>query len=280
MNEKCRPQSRAAGPSEADDPARIGVTVVDGVATLRLARPEVRNAIDQRLVDDLLGAAMRIAGDASVRAVLICAEGSDLSVGGDLDYFSSQSLDDLGSTLRQMLTPFHLAFEVLAGLDAPIVTVAQGSVAGGGIGLAYAADVLIAADDARFVTAFAALGLSGDGGGTWHLPRRIGPARAAWAYLTNEPITAAQAHEWGLVTEVVPVEDAQARGKQIAQQLAAGPTRAFAQMRALLRQSWDRSLPDQLHAEIEAITMTARTGDARGAVDAFLARRRPTFEGA
>lgn len=262
---------------QPDDLATIDLTVADGVATLRLARPDVRNAIDQRLADDLLAAAVRLAGDTTVRSVLVCGDGPDLTVGGDIGYFTESAGDDLGATLRRMTTPFHLAFQVLATLDAPIVTVAHGAVAGGGLGLVYAADVVVAAEDARFVTAFGAIGLSGDGGGTWHLPRQIGPARAAWAYLANEPISAQQALAWGLVTEVAA--DAQARGAEIAHRLAGGPTRAFAQMRALLRQSWDRSLPEQLDAEIEALVASARTEDARGAVDAFLAKQRPTFRG-
>lgn len=265
--------------AERSDLETIDLTVANGIATLCLARPDARNAIDQRLADEFLVAAVRIAGDTSVRAVLICGEGPDLTVGGDIGYFTEQAGDDLGATLRQMTTPFHLAFQVLATLDAPIVTVAQGAVAGGGIGFAYAADIIVAAEDARFVTAFAAIGLSGDGGGTWHLPRRIGPARAARAYLLNEPITAQQAYDWGLVAEIAPTADARARGEEIARRLAAGPTRAFAQMRALLRESWDRSLPDQLNAEVEALVTSARTQDARGAIDAFLDKQRPTFRG-
>lgn len=257
----------------------IDLTVADGVATLCLARPDARNAIDQRLADELLVAAVRVAGDPSVRAVLICGDGPDLTVGGDIGHFTEHAGDDLGATLRRMTTPFHLAFQVLATLDAPIVTVAHGAVAGGGLGLVYAADLVVAADDARFVTAFAAIGLSGDGGGTWHLPRRIGPSRAARAYLLNEPITAAQAAEWGLVAEAVPAAEARARGEEIARRLAAGPTRAFAGMRALLRESWDRSLPDQLHAEVEALVASARTDDASAAIAAFAAKQRPVFRG-
>lgn len=257
----------------------INLSITDGLAILCFTRPDVRNAINQKVADDFLAAALRIAGDSSVRAVLLCGDGPDLTVGGDIGCFTAEGRDDLANTLRQMVTPFHLGFEVLADIDAPIVTVAQGSVAGGGIGLVYAADVIIAADDARFVTAFSTLGLSGDGGGTWHLPRRIGPARAAWAYLTGTPITAAQGLEWGLVTEVVPADRAHERGVAITRQLADGPTRAFGQMRRLLRQSWDRSLPEQLHAEIESLARTGATTDARNAVQAFLARRRPTFQG-
>ncbi|WP_182379431.1 enoyl-CoA hydratase-related protein [Nocardioides sp. WS12] len=272
------------GALESEGAAPLGLetmdlTVADGVATLCLARPDARNAIDQRLADEFLVAAVRIAGDTSVRAVLICGEGPDLTVGGDIGYFTGNAGDDLGATLRQMTVPFHLAFQVLAMLDAPIVTVAQGAVAGGGLGFVYAADIVVAAEDARFVTAFAAIGLSGDGGGTWHLPRRIGPARAARAYLLNEPIAAQQALDWGLVAEVVPAADARVRGVAIAQRLANGPTRAFAQMRALLRESWDRSLPEQLDAEIVGLVASASTEDARGAIDAFLNKQRPTFRG-
>lgn len=258
----------------------IDLTVVDGVATLCIARPEARNAIDQRLADELLVAAVRIAGDPSVRAVLIVGDGPDLTVGGDIGYFTDAAgSDGLGATLRRMTTPFHLAFEVLASLDAPIVTVAHGAVAGGGLGLVYAADLVVAAEDARFVTAFAAIGLSGDGGGTWHLPRLVGPARAARAYLLNEPIGAQEALDAGLVAEVVPTVDARARGEQLARRLADGPTRAFARMRALLRESWNRSLPDQLAAEVESLVACAATEDVRGALDTFLAKQSPTFHG-
>ncbi|MGH2876023.1 MAG: enoyl-CoA hydratase-related protein, partial [Trebonia sp.] len=220
----------------------VDLTIADRVAHLRLSRPDSRNAIDQQVADETLVAATRIASDSTVRAVLIDGEGTDLTVGGDIGYFIENAGDDFGATLRGMTTPFHLAFQLLAELDAPIVTVAHGAVAGGGLGFVYAADLVVAAEDARFVTAFATIGLSGDGGGTWHLPRRIGPARAARAYLLNEPISAQQALEWGLVAEVA--SDARARGREIARLLAAGPTRAFGQMRALLRESWDRSLPD------------------------------------
>lgn len=263
-----------------DDPlATIDLGVTDGLAVLRLNRPDVRNAIDQTLADDLLVAARRVAINPEVRALLICGAGPDLTVGGDIAYFTDNAGDDLGGLLRAMTTPFHLAFEVLASLDVPIVTAARGAVAGGGLGLAYAADILIAADDTRFVTAFAQIGLSGDGGGTWHLPRRIGPARAAAAYLLNQPITAQQGLDWGLVTEVVPAAELDDRANAIANRLANGPTKAYAAMRRLLRESWDRSLPDQLQAETTALQATARTSDAEKAIAAFLAKQRPAFQG-
>ena len=258
----------------------MDLSVAEGVATLCLSRPDSRNAIDQTVADELLAAALRISRDTRVRALLVCGDGPSLTVGGDIAYFGSGDQRDLSAQLREMTTPFHLAFQVLAALDVPIVTAAQGSIAGGGLGLVFAADLVVASEEARFVTAFAQLGLSGDGGGTWHLPRKIGPARAAQAYLLNEPITAAQALEWGLVNEVVPSGQVRERATALAGRLAEGPTRAYAHMRKLLRESWDRSLPEQLEAEIQSLVATARTADAQAAITAFQTKQTPKFEGA
>src|SRR4029077_12769784 len=159
-----------------------------------------------------------------IRAVLIRGNGSALTVGGDIDYFLAPSRGRFGALFAPVTTPFPEAFRVLSRIDAPIVTAAHGAVAGGGLGFVYAADLVIAADDTKFVTAFAALGLSGDGGGTWHLPRLIGPRRAAAAYLRNRPIDAAEALDWGLVNEIVPAEELRSRARAVARELANGPT--------------------------------------------------------
>ena len=258
----------------------IAYTVERGVATIELNRPRTRNAINQAMADELLVVARRIERDPSVRAVLICGAGPDLTVGGDISFFAEQGLEDLPSLLRSMTTPFHAGFDLLSRLNVPIVTAAQGAVAGGGIGFAYAADILLVADDCRFVTAFGHIGLSGDGGGTWHLPRRIGPARAAAAYLLGDPITAQQAYDWGLAAEIVPAADLADRARQVADRLANGPTRAYAEMRRLLRESWQNSLGTQLLAETDALQECASTTDARAAIQAFIDKQTPTFEGA
>ncbi len=257
----------------------IDFSVRDGVAVVRLNRPQVRNAIDLTLARETLVVARRLQGDASVRAVLICGAGPDLSVGGDISFFQEHGGDDLGALFRTMTTPFQDAFAILATLDTPIVTAARGAVAGGGIGFVYAADIVLAAEGTRFVTAFGALGVSGDGGGSWHLPRRIGPARAARIMMENLSIAAADAESWGLISEVVPDQELDDRAFALATRLAAGPTRAYGQMRRLLRDSWGNDLPTQLRAETEALVATGRTEDARGAVQAFADKRRPTFEG-
>ncbi|MDT5348628.1 MAG: 2-(1,2-epoxy,2-dihydrophenyl)acetyl-CoA isomerase [Mycobacterium sp.] len=261
----------------------IDYSVTDAVATVCLNRPDARNAIDMQLGEETLDVARRIAADESIRSVLICGNGPSLTVGGDIDYFlahfRSAPGERFGALFAQMTTPFHEAFRVLSRIDAPIVTAAHGAVAGGGLGYVYAADLVIAAEGTKFVTAFAGLGLSGDGGGTWHLPRLIGARRAAEAYLRNRPIEAAEALRWGLINELVPVEELRTRAEAVARELANGPTRGFARMRALLRDSWRNDLSTQLQAETEAIRETGDSADAARAIGDFADKRRPEFTG-
>jgi 2-(1,2-epoxy-1,2-dihydrophenyl)acetyl-CoA isomerase len=257
----------------------IEYSVTDAVATVCLNRPANRNAIDMRLAEETLEVARRIAADNTIRAVLVCGNGPALSVGGDIDYFSSGGGDQFGALLAQMTAPFHEAFRVLSRIDVPIVTAAHGAVAGGGLGYVYAADLVIAAEGTKFVTAFAALGLSGDGGGTWHLPRLIGARRAAEAYLRNRPIEATEALQWGLINEIVPAEELRNRAEVVARELANGPTRGFARMRALLRDTWRNDLSTQLQAETEALQHTGDTADAARAINDFAEKRRPEFTG-
>jgi 2-(1,2-epoxy-1,2-dihydrophenyl)acetyl-CoA isomerase len=257
----------------------IRYSVDDGLATVCLNRPQARNAIDMQMAEETLEVAQRIAADDSIRAVLICGNGPALSVGGDIEHFQSVSGDRFGALLARMTTPFHEAFRILSRIDAPIVTAVHGAVAGGGLAFVYAADLAIAAEDAKFVTAFAALGLSGDGGGTWHLPRLIGARRAAETYLRNRPIEAAKALEWGLVNELVPAEQLRDRATAVARELATGPTRGFSRMRALLRDAWHNDLSTQLQAETEALRYTGDTADAAKAISVFAEKRRPEFTG-
>ncbi|MFF7647152.1 enoyl-CoA hydratase-related protein [Streptomyces canus] len=257
----------------------IDYSVRDGLAVICLDRPGRRNALDLRMAEETLAVARRVAADATVRAVLICGNGPALTVGGDIEVFAKAAPGELGTTIDSMVTPFHEALRILSLLDVPVVTAAQGSVAGGGLGYVYVADIVLAAEDAKFVTAFAALGLTGDGGGTWFLPRLVGPRRAALMYLDNRPVGAEEALEWGLVSEVVPTDELRKRAMELATRLAAGPTRAFAGMRRLLRDSERTAFSEQLLAEIRTIATAADTADATGAVVAFLDKRRPEFQG-
>jgi 2-(1,2-epoxy-1,2-dihydrophenyl)acetyl-CoA isomerase len=227
----------------------IDYSVVDGVATMCLNRPNERNAIDLRMGEESLVVARRIAADPAVRAVLICGNGPALTVGGDIGYFLESSPDELGNLFSRMTTPFHEAFRVLSRIDAPIVTAAHGSVAGGGLGYVYAADIVLAAEG------------------------------AARAYLENRPITAEQALDWGMISEIVPAAELRQRATELAVSLSQGPTRAFGRMRTLLRDTWANELSQQLLAETEGVKATGDTVDAANAIASFAAKRAPTFEG-
>jgi 2-(1,2-epoxy-1,2-dihydrophenyl)acetyl-CoA isomerase len=258
----------------------IDYSVRDGVAHLRLNRPETQNAIDLQMGEDTLAAAHRIQADPQVRCVLISGHGPSLTVGGDINYFMAHAEPGTyGRLFERMTRPFHEAFRVLSRIQAPIITAAQGNVAGGGLGYVYAADICLAAEDARFTTAFSAIGLSGDGGGTWHLPRLVGPRRAALMYLTNRSLTAQEALDWGLVSEVVPTDQLEERAAALAAQLAAGPTLAFSRMRRLLHQSSTTELDKQLFDETEHVAEIGASRDSAQAITAFMEKRRPTFEG-
>lgn len=151
--------------------------------------------------------------------------------------------------------------------------------AGGGLGLIYVANIVIAAEGTKFATGFGGLGLSGDGGGTWFLPRLVGARRAAELYLGARVLEATEAAAWGLITRVVRPQDLTAEAEAAARQLAACLTRAFGEIRTLLRRSSEASLGDQLLAETAALSRAAGTRDAAHGIESFMAKSKPDFHG-
>jgi 2-(1,2-epoxy-1,2-dihydrophenyl)acetyl-CoA isomerase len=282
------PLARAAG-QEADEedarpagsrPRTVTFRLADGgLGILQLSRPAARNAIDADFVADLAAAVQQCAAEAALRALLIRADGPAFTVGGDVTMLAATSPGDLPATLRQLTTSYHSALRILDGLAVPVVAAVQGAVAGGGFGLMHVADIVLAAEGTRFATGFAALGLSGDGGSTWFLPRLIGTRRAAELYLEQRVLDAAEALDWGLISRVIPAAELAAEAERTASRLAAGPTRALGEIRALLRRSPQASLGDQLLAETEALSRTAATRDAAHGLASFIARTSPDFRG-
>jgi 2-(1,2-epoxy-1,2-dihydrophenyl)acetyl-CoA isomerase len=251
----------------------------DGVAILRLNRPEQGNAINEEMAADLEEAATRIAESSGVRAVMIAGNGPNFTLGGDVNLFAGTPREQLPHRLRRMIDGYHQAIERLTSIDAPVVAAVRGAAAGGGLGLLYVADIVIAADDARFALGYGALGLTSDGGNTWFLPRMVGMRRAQELFLLNRRLTAREALEFGLISRLVPSDAVEGEAAAVAANLAAGPTRAYGAMRRMLRQSFETGLGDQLHAEKESIIGVSRTDDAREGIAAFAAKRRPQFRG-
>lgn len=262
----------AAGPLRT-----VLLDIAGGVATLRLNRPDKGNAIDTDMAADLAEATAQIAERPDVRAVLIAGNGPNFTVGGDLGLFAGTAREQLPNRLRRMIDSYHLAIERLTGIDAPVVAAVRGGAAGGGLGLLYAADIVVAAHDARFALGYGALGLTADGGSTWFLPRMIGMRRAQQLFLLNRRLTAQEALDFGLVSRLLPDDAVETEAAALAATLAAGPTRALGAVRRMLRQSFETGLSVQLDAEKESIVASSSTDDAQEGIAAFIAKRRPQF---
>ncbi|MBB4663895.1 enoyl-CoA hydratase/isomerase family protein [Conexibacter arvalis] len=256
----------------------VSLRFEDGLARLRLRRPEARNAIDRAMAYQLLDAASACAARAGLRAVLIEADGPDFTVGGDLRHLHGVG-DELPTELQRMISRYHAALAQLGALEAPVVTAVQGAAAGGGLGLLWCADLVIAADDARLASGFARLGMSGDGGSSWAVTRLAG-ARRAWEFLAEgRVLTAAEAADWGLVSRVVPAAELAAEAERTARRLAEGPTRAFAHLRRLIGAASASSWAEQLDTERRVMAELALTADVRNGIAAFVERREPRFGG-
>jgi enoyl-CoA hydratase/carnithine racemase len=261
---------------------RVTLRVEDGVAHLRLSRPDAGNAIDRAMVeamDEATGLLEEAAAERAARVVLLSAEGPAFCVGGDLRHFQER-LDGLRGELDDMIGLYHRStLPRLAALPVPVVTAAHGGVGGGGLGLLWLADNLIAADDLKLATGFTRLGMTGDGGSSWFLPRLVGLRKAQALLLRSTSVTASEALDLGLVTEVVSRGDLEKVAEAQAAELASGPTWAFAGIKRLLADSWRRSYPDQLTDEYRLMLGGAGRADVREGITAFAERRAPRFDG-
>lgn len=245
------------------------------VATITLNRPTVMNALSRTLRAEML-AAVTEAGR-TARAVVITGAGRAFSSGQDLADAAALGPVDFAATLHDEYEPLLHAI-----YDCPVPTIAavNGVAAGAGANLALAADVVIAAESARFIQAFTRIGLIPDAGGTYWLPRQVGMARAMGAALFAEPVTAQEAAAWGMIWEAVPDDAFAARVADRAAHLASGPTKAYLGVKRALRASMGNSLSTQLALEAELQAVCGETGDFREGVAAFLEKRAAVFRGA
>src|SRR5918993_1289460 len=273
---------RVTGPSAGDstgtDPVLLHVE--DGVATITLNRPEAMNGLDVATKDLLRDTVHRVAADPEVRCVVLTGKGRAFCVGQDLKEhlagLKGEADVPLSQTVEQHYNPIALA---LATMPKPVIAAVNGVAAGAGASLAFAADFRIAADGAKFLLAFANVGLALDSGASWTLPRLIGHARATAMALLAEPVTASAALEMGLVNAVVPDDRVQAAAHELAARLAAGPTTAYAAIKEQLAFAATHPLAAALEKEGELQVRVGRTEDHRRATDAFLRKERPTFTG-
>lgn len=261
----------------SEEPARaIRVDVAEAVATITLDRPEALNALTIPMKRALLAALEAVAADRSIRAVVLTGAGRAFCAGQDLRERLEPGAPPLGEELRERYNPIVLA---LRALPQPVVAAVNGVAAGAGASLAFACDLRVAADTARFVLAFDRIGLVPDSGATWTLPRLVGAGRAAELALLGDAVTAEEALRIGLVGRVVPADELPGAARDLALRLAAGAPAALAATKRLLADAFDRDLAAALEAEAEAQDALGRTADHAEGIAAFTEKRPPRFSG-
>ena len=252
--------------------------VSGGIARLTLNRPAGSNAINDELARAFRHAVAELSECTDVRAVILAGQGKTFCVGGDLKSFAAEG-SNAPNYVHDIIANFHAGLLQLVNLPAPVVAGVQGAAAGAGLGLALAADIVVAAKDAKFVMAYTNAGVTPDGGTTWILPRLVGLHRALDLTLRNRVLSAEEAFQLGLVAEVCAPAKLNARVAEIAAALADGPTNAFAQAKRLLRQSFHTDLHTQLEAEGQTVVASFATADGQEGARAFSERRQPKFHG-
>jgi 2-(1,2-epoxy-1,2-dihydrophenyl)acetyl-CoA isomerase len=248
------------------------------VATITLNRPDAFNALSMTLGRELFNATLEVDDDPAVRCVVITGTGKAFCAGGDVKDFV-EALPRIGAHIKELTTYLHGAISRLARSDKPVIMAVNGIAAGGGMSLALAGDLVVAAESARFTMAYSKIAATPDGSSSYFLPRLVGLRRAMELYFTNRVLSARDALEWGLITRVVADAELGAAVAALAGELAQGPTKAFGAAKRLFHQSTWESLETQMELEAQAIAASGRTDDFRGGVTAFAEKRTPSFRG-
>jgi 2-(1,2-epoxy-1,2-dihydrophenyl)acetyl-CoA isomerase len=249
------------------------------VATIELDRPQAMNAWDRELGEALRGAVEECAADDAVRAVLVTGAGRAFSAGADLKAGfdpTPEGLPDIGTALRER---YHPIIAGIREMPKPVVAAVNGAAAGIGCSLALACDLVLAAESAYFLLAFVNIGLVPDGGSSLLIPSRVGFARAAEMAMLGERIAAPQALDWGLINRVFPDDQLAERAGELADRLAAGPTRSYAGTKRQLNAWLYSRMHEQLDLEASIQHELAASGDFVEGVAAFVDKRPANFKG-
>jgi 2-(1,2-epoxy-1,2-dihydrophenyl)acetyl-CoA isomerase len=255
------------------------VTLRDGVLGVTLNRPDVLNSFNGRMAEELRVALQTAADDPAVRAVLLTGSGRAFCAGQDLAEVlprAGQPAPDLGEVVARQYNPIIRAIRTL---EKPVVCAVNGVAAGAGANLAFACDLVVAAESATFIQSFAKIGLIPDSGGTFILPRIVGLQRAAALTMLGEKLDAGRAKDWGLVYEVVPHAVLADVSFDLARRLAALPTRGLGLAKRGFNAAFANDLDAQLALEEALQREAGATADYAEGVRAFVEKRAPTFTG-
>lgn len=272
--------SAAGGRLRAMTDAAVQLALADGVATVTIDRPEAMNSLDVAAKEALLETLARVAADVTVRCVVLTGTGRAFCTGQDLKehvgLLSQGGPDALFDTVARHYNPI---VTTIAEMEKPVIAAVNGVAAGAGASLAFACDLRLVADTAGFNLAFAGVALSCDTGASIHLPMLVGRAKALELLFMPRTIPAEEALELGLASTVVPAAELTDRVREVAGRLAAGPTVAYGAMRRAVRYAAGHSFAEALAFEDSMMQLTGGTRDHAAAVEAFLAKEKPVYEG-
>lgn len=246
------------------------------VAVITLNRPEAANGLNTVMGAELVDAATRCQ-HASIRAVVLTANGKFFCAGGDLREMAGFG-DQGGVRVKALADNLHQTISLLARMDAPLIVAVNGVAAGGGFSLSITGDLVIAAESAAFTMAYSRAGLSPDGSSSYFLPRLIGLRKAQEMAFTNNMLSSAQALEWGLVNSVVADDDLLKVAIEMAEGLAEGSLGSHSMIKKLLLTTWNNDLETQMDQEAEGISQCLSSADGQEGVAAFLDKRKPVFK--
>ena len=247
------------------------------VAALTISNPGALNAFDQPMAEALVKRLKEVAVDDSVRCVLLRGEGTHFCAGGNLA--SIRAASDPSAYVLQLARTANEGLARMRSMGKPVLAELKGAVAGGGVGVALAADLRIASDTTQFSLAFLKVGLTPDMGSTWTLPRLVGRGRAFEIATASDPLPVMEAWRWGLVNRVAKASELEPSSMAWALELSRLAPRAVAELKALLGRAEDDSFTSHLDTDSATIARMAGTADFREGADAFFGKRPPKFEG-
>ena len=244
------------------------------IARLTLNRPDAANGMNNTMTRELADAARRCDTDAT-KVVVLTGSGRFFCAGGDLKSFATAP--SRGQHIKGVADNLHRAISSFARMNAVLITAVNGTAAGAGFSLAVTGDLVLAAESASFTMAYTKVGLSPDGSSSFFLPRLIGITKTKELMLTNRTLSALEALQWGLVTEVVPDDTLAGRVDELAVQMAATASGSNGGVKELMMSTFKNGLEEQMELEGRIIAERAESADGREGVDAFMAKRKPEF---